>query len=645
MNSSNNTSASAIQEGRTFYVAPNGNDDNTGTIDSPFATITKAHEAVQAGDTIYLRGGTYKPPKDQTTRLTKSGTESQPIRLFAYENEQPILDGSDWTRQPNAEDNKSIIRQSGDYWHVKGIEIASSPRHAYKGESVKGSTYEDLTLHGNELVGLELAGDGTENNTILGGDFYNNFDPLANGNSGDGIKIIFGSGEGNRVDGARLYNNSDDGIDLFGFDDAVTIENSWAYGNGVDRWNVGEAFRGDGNGFKLSGSSAADLSDLKHIVRNNAAWNNTLKGFDYNKSQGNMEITNNTSYNNGLYGYEFFLGTHRLRNNIALDDEVLIRDRVDDANNSWTLGVTADSNDFLSLDASKAEGARQANGDLPETDFLKLRSDSDLIDAGVDLGLPFEGQAPDLGAFETNAASAPPTPPTPPNNSDPEKLIASYSFDDTEGNVVTDSSEEGEDNSAQRFGASYQEGPRGRHLRLGGNDLAKIANTQDINLGIQKQRTVSLRFKVDNKSVDSRKQVLYEEGAGFRGLNAYVYDDKLFVGGWNEPTRESGWDGTWLNTSDIQNDTWHRLTLVIDGDVTTQSDAMTAYLDGEAFGTGEASQLWSHSGGIGLGGVNGGTKFHDGLKPGGGNGLAGALDEVRIFNSALTGEQVQNITA
>ncbi|MEL6776383.1 MAG: hypothetical protein AAFO06_03935 [Cyanobacteria bacterium J06597_16] len=69
------------------------------------------------------------------------------------------------------------------------------------------------------------------------------------------------------------------------------------------------------------------------------------------------------------------------------------------------------------------------------------------------------------------------------------------------------------------------------------------------------------------------------------------------------------------------------------------------YLDGEEFGRGDASQLWAHTGGIGLGGVNGGTLFHDGTKVSSGSGLVGALDEVRIYNSALTEGQVQGILA
>jgi hypothetical protein len=37
---------------------------------------------------------------------------------------------------------------------------------------------------------------------------------------------------------------------------------------------------------------------------------------------------------------------------------------------------------------------------LPDLSFLKLVSASALIDAGSDIGLPFNGIAPDIGAYE-----------------------------------------------------------------------------------------------------------------------------------------------------------------------------------------------------------------------------------------------------
>ncbi len=51
---------SLVAHSKTYYVAPSGNDTNSGVISSPFLTIQRAHTAVAAGDTVYVRGGTYR---------------------------------------------------------------------------------------------------------------------------------------------------------------------------------------------------------------------------------------------------------------------------------------------------------------------------------------------------------------------------------------------------------------------------------------------------------------------------------------------------------------------------------------------------------------------------------------------------------
>ena len=43
-----------------YFVATNGSDSNSGTIDKPFATLGKAQSKVMAGDTVYIRQGTYR---------------------------------------------------------------------------------------------------------------------------------------------------------------------------------------------------------------------------------------------------------------------------------------------------------------------------------------------------------------------------------------------------------------------------------------------------------------------------------------------------------------------------------------------------------------------------------------------------------
>lgn len=82
-------------------------------------------------------------------------------------------------------------------------------------------------------------------------------------------------------------------------------------------------------------------------------------------------------------------------------------------NNSWNLEINLTDDDFVSLedpsmtvtgqDLSKLPGMlgpRNADGSLPDVDFLKLKANSQMIDKGENVGLPFVGSAPDLGAFE-----------------------------------------------------------------------------------------------------------------------------------------------------------------------------------------------------------------------------------------------------
>jgi hypothetical protein len=52
------------------------------------------------------------------------------------------------------------------------------------------------------------------------------------------------------------------------------------------------------------------------------------------------------------------------------------------------------------------KAARQADGSLPDITSFKLVGGSDLINAGTNVGLPFNGAAPDLGAFETSGGSS-----------------------------------------------------------------------------------------------------------------------------------------------------------------------------------------------------------------------------------------------
>ncbi len=84
-----------------WYVATNGspgpagNNNNSGSVTSPYATIARAVQFVQPGDTIFLRGGTYSTYNiPLRSGQPVSGTASAWITFSAYPGELPIFDGA-----------------------------------------------------------------------------------------------------------------------------------------------------------------------------------------------------------------------------------------------------------------------------------------------------------------------------------------------------------------------------------------------------------------------------------------------------------------------------------------------------------------------------------------------------------------------
>ena len=43
----------------TYYLAPTGSDSNACTLSAPCFTLERAWQLISAGDTVYMRGGTY----------------------------------------------------------------------------------------------------------------------------------------------------------------------------------------------------------------------------------------------------------------------------------------------------------------------------------------------------------------------------------------------------------------------------------------------------------------------------------------------------------------------------------------------------------------------------------------------------------
>ncbi len=98
---------------------------------------------------------------------------------------------------------------------------------------------------------------------------------------------------------------------------------------------------------------------------------------------------------------------HEMANNLGFAAKVKELGNIDKSRcvlktNYFDFNVS--SSDFVSLDETLLTAPRQADGSLPNTNFLKLAHSSKLINAGTDIGFPFNEKAPDLGCFEFNGA-------------------------------------------------------------------------------------------------------------------------------------------------------------------------------------------------------------------------------------------------
>lgn len=420
--------SSAAAWASDFYVSPSGNDANGGSLAAPFASLSKANAAASAGDTVWVRGGTYYLTSQLV--LSRSGnSDTERTKIWAYPSETPVLDASKYVTSNPAAD-VPVVLVTGSWMHIKGLEIAnakvgSSGDHSYsllRTKNASNNTFELLNLHHGFGPGLFID-TGSGGNLILDCDSHDNYDKdgsQGDGQNGDGFGVHYQkTGPSTIMRGCRAWMNSDDGYDLISQEVPVTIENSWAAQNGYANGGAINPSSGNGNGFKVGSSKTG----VRHVVQNCVAWKNKAAGFYANHSSGGNTWLNNTAYGNGT---QFNMVAspagdtstsitltgslvHRMKNNIGFPDKNANMGGVDSSFNTWDLDITETSADFASTSDTGATGPRKANGDLPDIQFLKLKAASPLIDKGTPVGLAFAGSAPDLGAYEfgvTNTGGA-----------------------------------------------------------------------------------------------------------------------------------------------------------------------------------------------------------------------------------------------
>jgi len=95
-----------------FYVAPHGDDAHPGTETQPLATLQAAVNKLQPGDTLLIRGGTYR----ETVTFPRSGTADKPITLKAYRDEKVVVSGCELVTGWSLDDPAKRIWKAAMPW-------------------------------------------------------------------------------------------------------------------------------------------------------------------------------------------------------------------------------------------------------------------------------------------------------------------------------------------------------------------------------------------------------------------------------------------------------------------------------------------------------------------------------------------------
>lgn len=293
--------AKTATAGETRYVSTTGSDSNSGSLNSPWATIQHAVEKSKPGDTIFVRGGTYEEGEVWLRAdYHHCGTPGNLLTIKAYQNEVPVFVNS----------ARPFIVEC-NYLRVEGLHLKNGKSIGVGGNTVQivnnsfsgsgyawdaiGASGSNILLEGNKC---DINGNtvGTQGHCyyISDGSDITIRNNLAKGMTGYGIHVFDQRRSEDRPGFERLINN-------------VIIE-----GNVVSHSQ-------QRSGIILAAYDHARIENV--IIRNNVLFDNAHSGIFIPGIASNVKIYNNTLFGNGetallIYGMTSDVTKVEIKNNI-----------------------------------------------------------------------------------------------------------------------------------------------------------------------------------------------------------------------------------------------------------------------------------------------------------------------------------------
>jgi hypothetical protein len=452
--------------GTKYYAAKTGSNSNPGTLSSPWQTINYGASRLVNGDTLFVRSGVY------TERVRPSGRKGGPGSnrrvIMAYPGESVTIDG---TGVSTGGEGGGLVQfdQGYGYWNIRDITIRNSQGMGiYMGGT--GCTVSNCIVHDVWAFGIYGGADSSIIEDCL---VYNNSMQNVNGGTTTGyapaITLARGANEGSFGVAGK-----DDTTD-YGIIRRCTVHDSW--GEGISTYEskhslIEDCVVHDVWSVTLYISDAAYATVRRNLVyatkvmpgassvrpgilvgneigvpfaTGDSIYQNCVIGcrqalYLYNSTNG--VCANNTfmdgtmtgtvwiTYNSGIdnpnrkrYPFEHVTGW-QFKNNIVHSHNPGIPNIY---NSDPSSSITYSYNMVEAVDGS---GYTRGTGDVVDTANIKrtgtfptsfglsyfdLNAGSRAIDAGTNIGLPYNGSAPDKGGRESGTAVAivVPTAPSP----------------------------------------------------------------------------------------------------------------------------------------------------------------------------------------------------------------------------------------
>ncbi|MFQ6063646.1 MAG: LamG-like jellyroll fold domain-containing protein, partial [Methanosarcinales archaeon] len=194
-------------------------------------------------------------------------------------------------------------------------------------------------------------------------------------------------------------------------------------------------------------------------------------------------------------------------------------------------------------------------------------------------------------------------------------LVAEWHFDEGKGNIVKDTSGNGNDGTIH--GATWVDGKYGKALSFDGkNDYVEVPDDESLRLW----NSYTLEAWINMKGMSSYGVIVAKRSGSTVNFNYHISDaaNDRKMASYNGATSVGG-------TTVLNFNQWYHVAYVYD------SGIIYFYLNGQFDGSASQTSGDANEHSVFIGTDNGGTKYY----------FNGIIDEIRIYNRALSAEEIK----